>query len=476
MANRGTTRRGLLAAAPAAGLLWGCRNVFGAGAPSEKLNVAVIGFGQRGHHVLRGFWLRARERGEVNLVAIADPNRKSGHDWVGKGDESWHDPSIELVDRQVASVPRFQDYRVMFDRMGKDFDAVAIFAMCSNHFPAAMYAMQRGKHVFVEKPMCMTVEEARRMRLEAEKQKVVTQMGIQGHGDGGPRMLREWVQKGLLGEVREVHCTGAGNPYRNRPTTGDPIPDHFVYDTWLGPAPMAPFATDYITRRGWCTYKDFTIGGWGETYIHSFEGAFYGLHVDAPQTVSVVDREGGEAIELAYPARGALPPVTFVIHRNRERQVDMADCLPFPKEMDAESRKELLSHHSFAHVVIPGSKYTAYIRGYADVRIVPHATLREFVKLHGKLGQHRYPKGHYGSFVDACKVGRPADSSANFGYAGPLMETICLLNVATRVAKKGKALEWDAEKLRITNDEDADRLLRRPYRKGWEVPDTPSEG
>ena len=103
--------------------------------PNERLNVAVVGFGQRGHHVLRGFWLRARDKGEVNIVAIADPNLKSGHDWIGAGDEPWHDKWIAEVDGQVAAAPRFQDYRVMLDKMERDIDAVLIFAVCNTIFP-----------------------------------------------------------------------------------------------------------------------------------------------------------------------------------------------------------------------------------------------------------------------------------------------------------------------------------------------------
>ena len=120
MAQAGFVRRFLRSSAAVAVAVPTFRVASATGSPNEKLNVAVIGFGQRGHHVLRGFWLRARDRGEVNLVAIADPNRRSGHDWIGTGDEAWHDKWIAPVDRDVAAVPRFQDYRVMLDKMGRD--------------------------------------------------------------------------------------------------------------------------------------------------------------------------------------------------------------------------------------------------------------------------------------------------------------------------------------------------------------------
>jgi hypothetical protein len=140
--------------------------------------------------------------------------------------------------------------------------------------------------------------------------------------------------------------------------------------------------------------------------------------------------------------------------------------------MDLEARKRLLSHHSFAHVLVPGTEYTAYIQGYSTVRILPYESMREFAKKHGKLDEYGWPGGHYGSFLAACKAGNPEASSANFDYAGPLMETICLLNVESRIGKKGKTLEWDAENVRFRNDEDANQLVRRAYRKGWEIEKT----
>src|SRR4030042_667638 len=197
-----------------------------AGSASNKLNIAGIGVGGRGASDLEALE-------SENIVALCDVDLDRAKDTIKKS----------------SGAKLYRDFREMLDKEQKNIDAVVIGAPDHIHAPAAIRAMQRGKHVYCEKPMAHTVYEARRMTEVAKEMGVVTQMGNQGHGGEGLRLYWEFIHDGAIGKVSEVHVWSdrAGTPDRawwpqgiDRPKDSAPVPDGLEWDLWLGPARRGP--------------------------------------------------------------------------------------------------------------------------------------------------------------------------------------------------------------------------------------------
>ncbi|HLK67447.1 MAG TPA: Gfo/Idh/MocA family oxidoreductase [Bryobacteraceae bacterium] len=191
--------------------------------PNEKLNIAGMGAGGRPFQDLV-----ASEAGVENVVALTDV------DWVrgAEGFNRW--PKAE----------KYRDFRQMIERQGKGIDAVVIGTADHMHATCALWCMQAGKHVYVEKPLTRTPWEARFLTQAAEKYKVATQMGNQGYSHDATRVACEIIWSGEIGEVREVHAWhgGPGWPQGMQkipPPT--PVPDTLNWDLWLGGAAARPY-------------------------------------------------------------------------------------------------------------------------------------------------------------------------------------------------------------------------------------------
>jgi predicted dehydrogenase len=239
------------------------RHVLGRGVapPSETLNIAAIGIGGQGGGVIRAM---ATE----NFVAPCDVDS-------------------EKAAATFKAFPRaepFRDYRVLLDRR-EDIDAVMIATPDHRHAPITIAALRAGKHVYVEKLMAHSVEEARVMTRVARETGLVTQMGNNGHAGEGLRLRREWLQAGAIGPVREIHCW-PGRPGRwwtqdhDRPAETPPVPAALDWDLWIGAAPMRPGSKLYHPHdwRGWF---DFGTGALGDMAIHNMDPAFYALDLGA---------------------------------------------------------------------------------------------------------------------------------------------------------------------------------------------------
>jgi predicted dehydrogenase len=270
----------------------------GGRSPGDKLNIAVVGVGGRGKAAVDALKTE-------NLVAFCDVDEERAAETFA----------------QHPQVPRFQDFRRMFDQLADEIDGVAISTPDHMHYPIAVAALRRGKHVFVEKPLAHTVWEARqRAQLAAEK-KVATQMGNQGRAKEGPRLLKEWIQAGVLGEVRELHS------WTNRPVwpQGVGAPDHsrlvpvppagLDWDLWLGVGLARPYDSAYLPFK-WRGYWDFGTGALGDMGCHLLDGAYWALDLDAPVRVEAISARqtvetGPVASMIVYdfPARRGMPPV-----------------------------------------------------------------------------------------------------------------------------------------------------------------------
>jgi predicted dehydrogenase len=413
----------------------------GTDSPNNRLNVACCGVGGQGRSAINGM------KGE-NFVAFCDVD----------------DERAAETYKEYPDVPRFRDFRQMFDKMGSKIDAVTVSTPDHMHFPIAMAALQLGKHVFVEKPLTHTVWEARQLAKLAREKKVATQMGNQGHAFDGARVLREWVQAGVLGEVREAHS------WTNRPIwpQGVKTPDHskmipvvpetLDWDLWTGVAEPRAYDPAYLPFT-WRGYWDFGTGALGDMGCHVMDGTFWALDLDAPAWVEAISGKQTKVsppqssmVTYQFPARGKMPPLKWIWYDGGLQPIPPADF---------ELGRELPE----SGTLLIGSKANVVADTYyGSVRIVPESKMKEMAPtLPGKTIP-RIVGGHFAEWIRACKGGTPAGS--NFDYSSRLTETVLLSNVAIRA---GRRIEWDAVAQKITNLPAANQLVTKSYRAGFGV-------
>lgn len=410
---------------------------------SRKLNVACIGVGGRGYNAVTAL------KGE-NLVAFCDVD----------------DARAAPTYAEFPDVPRFRDYRRMFDQLGATIDAVTISTPDHRHFPIAMTAMALGKHVLVEKPMAHTIAEVRRMAAFAREKKLITQMGNQGHAAEGTRLVKEWIDAGVLGEVREIHS------WTNRPIwpQGVAAPDHskmlpvapstLDWDLWLGVAAPRAYDPAYLPFN-WRGYWDFGTGALGDMGCHQMDAPFWALNLDAPTSVEAmctkqtdVSPPGTSVVTYEFPARENRPAVKYVWYDGGMRPV----LQPW-----FEEGRHMPENSTF----IVGTKAAVLADAtYFSVRIVPEATMRDVGPTLPAKTLPRVPAGdHFLEWANACK-GIGPEPGSNFDYASRLTETALLSNVAVRTRRK---IEWDTAAMKVTNIAEANRFLTKDYRPGWGV-------
>jgi predicted dehydrogenase len=356
----------------------------------------------------------------------------------------------------------YQDYRRMFDKRHKDFDAVMIGIPDHHHYPATIIAMQLGKHVYTQKPLTHTVWEARKLTEAADRYKVVTQMGNQGHAGEGWRLVYEWIRSGALGQVTQVH-TWTNRPIWpqgiERPEGQDPVPAELDWNVWLGPAPVRPFKKDVYHQFRWRGWWDFGAGALGDMACHTMDGLFWALDPGYPTAVEpiaagAVNSETfpkAAVIKWEFPARGGRPG--FVAY-----WYDGGLMPPLPPELEPGRR---LSETGNLFI---GTKASIIVQGdYGDSpRIFPESKMQEIGKPPQLL--ERSP-GHMTEWVMAVAGEKPMDyARSNFAYAGPFTEAVLLGNVALRV---GRRLEWDGASMTFTNVPEANQYVTKEYRAGW---------
>jgi predicted dehydrogenase len=426
--------------------------------PNNRLNVAIIGAGGRGGAAVQGVK-------DENVVAICDVDEDRANASIRSAAEKF-----PAEGERLKAAPRFSDYRKMFDALGNKIDAVTISTPDHTHFPAAMTAMALGKHVYVEKPLSHTVWESRELARVAREKKVVTQMGNQGHAGEGCRVLKEWVEAGVLGEVREV-VSWTNRPFF--PMWREPVgsykqPDHskFVpvvpkslnWDAWLSVAKERPYDPSYMPGLKWRGWWDFGTGAFGDVACHIMDGAYWALNLGAPTAVEAMS---AGATDLAtpyaslvtnyFPARGALPPVKYTWS-------DGGLMPPLPAEL--ELGRDLPSE---AGTLLFGSKATVLCSFYYDsVRIIPETKMREMSSGLPAKTIPRVQGGPFAEWLRGCKGGPKPGS--NFDYSGPFTEAVLLANVAIRSRRR---IEWDAAAMKVTNVPDANQFITKEYRPGW---------
>jgi predicted dehydrogenase len=427
-----------------------------------KVQVAAVGCEGMGHTDVHNLSRHA----QVAFVGFCDIDRRN----------------FARVDKLAPGTPHFTDYREMLAKLGDTVDAVSVSTPDHQHAGVAIAAMQRKKHVYVQKPLAQTVWECRQMRLWAERTGVVTQMGNQVHSQIEYRLATRLLQEGAVGKVKEVYswCQHTGNE-RTRllepPAESDPVPAEVDWDRWLGPAPVRPFVAGLYHPFAWRDWQDFGGGAaLGDFGCHILDPIFTGLGLRAPLTVGA-EHTGmnrhvwptAETIRYVFPGNALTAGKTLKVtwsdggRRPERKLAQLPGDLELPKSGSLVIGEDgnLVLPHVGAPRLYPTEKYATFA----------------------------YPKdvkglNHWHRWVDAIVAG--GKTSDGFDYAGPLAETVQLGNVATRairatipkrganVPKDPPVLQWDEANCRFTHSDAGNRLLTRSYRAGWDVPAAPA--
>ncbi len=443
-ASTQSTRRSFLAqSAAVAAFTIVPRHVLGGAGhtpPSEKLNIAAVGIGGKGYSDIKSV-------ASENIVALCDVDWRVG----ARAFKAW------------PQAKKYQDFRVMLDKQ-PEIDAVIIATPDHTHAVVSMAAIKRGKHVYTQKPLTHTVQEARALTLAARKHKVATQMGNQGQAEDAYRRLRERIWDGAIGPVREVHVwtdrpnKGLLGEYWpqgvDRPKDKPPVPKQLDWDLFLGPAPVRPYHPAYH-RFNWRGWWDFGTGALGDIGCHSLDPVFRALKLGHPLSVQGVStRLNNETypqasmVQYEFPARGDMPPVTLTWYDGGLRP-------PRPVEL--------------ANGLRMGDNGTLYVGDKGKILnslILPDSRRQEYKSPEPHIASS---PGHYEEWLAACKGGTPGGS--NFDWAGPLTEVVLLGNIALRrdlrEALDKQKLQWDADKFQFTNMPEANAYLHKEYREGW---------
>jgi predicted dehydrogenase len=449
-------------------------------APSDMVNVAGIGLGNQGGSDIRNIATPDEPIGRgqglpgikwYRYPGITPPRRQRQMSANQMGDAGGPktfkhaniyalcDVDHEYAGHIIAGYPKakvYHDFRKMIDNE-KELDAVVIGTPDHTHAVIAAYAMKAGKHVFVEKPMAKTIHEVRFLKELAKKTGVVTQMGNQGHNIEGSMQTVEWIQSGAIGDVTEVHMW-SNRPvwdqgFLNRPE-GVEVPDHMKYDLWLGPAPEKPYHPD-VTHFAWRGLWDYGTGAMGDMGAHTFDAPIWALKLGMPAKIQATTTPftndylpQAENVSYEFAAREGMPPV----------KVTWSDggIKPFrPAELEADRQLREALYIGTKGMIMHGT----------------HGAMPELIPENPDFKAPEpwlpRPSSVYVDFIEAIKEGRKAHN--DFEIAAKLTEIMLLTNIAVISQQVNKTLEYNAEKMEITNLPEANEYFHYEYRDGWKL-------
>ena len=422
---------------------------------NSKMNIAMIGVGGIAGMAFDGCH-------EENIVALCDIDTRK------QAPHNKH-PQIRR------DVPYFQDFRVMFDKLGKEIDGVCINTPDHTHFVATLAAMERGMHVCTQKPLTHNIWEARTLQRAKAKYKVVTNMANQGHTYDGIRQMREMYEAGLFGQVSEVHLAFNGPNYEGKyfakhesmPLVAEPIPEEVNWDAWIGPAPETAYSS-MLHPLQWRSFRDYGTGMLGDWFCHVGDGPVWILDLYAPTVV--------ECLESAPTLPGVIPGYSSILYDFPARG-DKAACSMYWNDGQRNGGKPLHKPDDWtwgANAPKGGSMWIgSEANAYLDLRssnprFANKERMRAFKESGGVTEQYaRVEGGPFKEWIRAVK-GEGPEPGSNFDYAAPLSE-VCLLGVLAQ--RFGGRIEWDAENMRVTNRPELNAYIREPARAGWEMGD-----
>jgi len=465
-------RTALTAGALSAGGILTGPNLLAAEDAGRKLNCVVIGCGGRGlsAHI---DWIV--DKSKDNLYAIVDPDEKR-HAEVKR----W----LERHGGDASKLQVFTDYRVMFDKIANQIDAVFCAAPNHHHAPASMLAIQAGKGIYCEKPLCHDISEARKLCQMARESKAPTQMGNQGHCMAGYRLLCEYVWAGVVGNITETHSwTDRANGGEGPRPPYLPVPAGLHWDEWIGPAPFRKYHSD-LHPHEWHGWYDFGNGSLGNMGCHVLDGVFWALKLDHPTSIELEEIRGGSderypigsRIRYDFPARGDMPalkaywyegirkdaPESAIKGNLHAAQGDARNVPPLLKELCKQYPDDDLDSSDSGTLYV-GDKGILYTATYGNkFQVVPRAKMDSIPHPPRILPR---PKDVMTDFLEAIRSGKK-DTAASFEYGAQLTEFTLLGNLAQH-SGVGQKLMWDGPNMRVTNAAELNRWLSRVPRQGW---------
>ena len=410
--------------------------LFGADAPSNKLNIALIATGHRAQEHFAGV-------SKENVVAICDV----------------HEQHLAAAAKKFTKAKQYADWRVCLEQ--KDIDAIVCCTLDHTHAFVTNWALNRDKHVYCEKPLVNSVEEARVIRATwlKHKIKVATQVGTQRHQHPNFNRVREMIRDGAIGKLEEVSAFGNRIVPRPgyMPSEGDP-PSYINYDLWLGPAPFHPYNSEYF-KGGclhWNMHWDFGTGQVGDMGSHTMDLAWNAIEAALPTSA-----EG-----KGDPFNPEVTPVKLATHfdipANGWRgaiKVNWYQGGAFP-----ETPYPALDLNKIGHGVLFEGSSGCLIADFQSRLLMPQGNENDltYYKARPKAEQAP-PMGNFQQeWITACKGN--LKTSCDFGYATDMIEMMLLGLVAYRVGKK---IKYDGAAGRVTDCPEANELLSHTYRKGW---------
>jgi predicted dehydrogenase len=440
-------------------------------APSDRLIIAGIGAGGKGQSDIANFY----KSGKAEIGFLCDV----------------HDSRAAASVKAFPKAKYYRDYRELFDKESKNFDADSVSTPDHSHAIQALAAMQLGKHVYVQKPLTHDIYEARALTAAASKYKVVTQMGNQGASNDGPRQMKEWYDAGLIGDVHTVYA------WTDRPVwpQGVPwsankaqVPSDLDWNLWLGTAPYKDYV-EKLVPFNWRGWWDYGTGALGDMGCHLLEAPFSMLNLKyASEVQASVGSVYVDEFKRGY-FPDSCPPSSHVTLKFPKTNKTKGDVVVHWMDggIQPERPEELEANEVFGDggngTLFIGTKGKMMASTYsADPRLLPLSKNKD-IRVPESLARVKGgADGHYAQWVEACIAGYgKKELSSPFEIAGPLTEALLMANLAIRATDiqlkndKGRAsfpgrnikLLWDNDKMRVTNFDAVNQYVQREYRKGW---------
>ncbi|MDN5285871.1 MAG: gfo/Idh/MocA family oxidoreductase [Mucilaginibacter sp.] len=432
-------------------------------APSDKLLIASVGAGGKGQSDIANFY----KSGKAEIAFLCDVDDRRSANSRSKFPKAKY----------------YKDWREMYDKESKNFDAVSVSTPDHNHALIAYHAMQLGKHVYVQKPLTHDIWEARLLTEAAKKYKVVTQMGNQGSSNDGTRLMSEWYDADLIGDVHTVYC------WTNRPvwpqgiawpSPATEIPKELDWNLWLGTAPKKDYV-DKLVPFNWRGWWDYGTGALGDMGCHLVEAPFrvLGLQYVKDVQASVGSVYVDEFKQGHFPE--SCPPSSHITLTFPKTDKTKGDVTMHWMDggIQPERPNELLASEKFGGeegngTLFIGTKGKMYASTYSDAATLLPKSLTASANAPQKW--KRVPggaEGHYAQWVEGCLAGYgKTELSSSFDKAGPLTEALLMANLAVRGhdLKGGEVkLLWDNKAMKVTNFEDVNQYIQRDYPDGFKL-------
>ena len=432
-------------------------------APSDKLLIAGVGAGGKGQSDIANFY----KSGKAEIAFLCDvDDRRSANSRA-----------------KFPKAKYYKDWREMYDKESKNFDAVSVSTPDHNHALIAYHAMQLHKHVYVQKPLTHDIWEARLLTEAAKKYKVVTQMGNQGSSNDGTRLMSEWYDADLIGDVHTIYC------WTNRPVwpqgiawpkPATEIPKELDWNLWLGTAPKKDYV-DKLVPFNWRGWWDYGTGALGDMGCHLVEAPFrvLGLQYVKDVQASVGSVYVDEFKQGHFPE--SCPPsshITLTFPKTEKTKGDvtmhwMDGGITPERPIELEANEKFGGEEGNGTLFI-GTKGKMYASTYSDAATLLPKSLT--VSANAPQKWKRVPggaDGHYAQWVEGCIAGYgKTELSSSFDKAGPLTEALLMANLAVRGhdLQGGQVkLLWDNKAMKVTNFDAVNQYIQRDYPDGFKL-------